>query len=221
MKFLDLKNDNVNACPFPAVFSTSAEQVPAGGFRALMGCLIVSMLIALPCAASEEPQELVELNDAYQRAQERALEPLKVTYLSQLRLLLEKLTKQGKLDDALMVKNKLEGVEEGPKAHPEEPVKKVKAQKGVSMLEINAAQGLLGEWIVNHKPDDVLIFDEKKNATYRNEKAEWSLTLTFTANFKDKRIIIRPNEKTDEIIASTFDDATKVSTPIILTRKKK
>jgi hypothetical protein len=69
------------------------------------GCLLLSLL-ALRVAAAE-PADLTRARDAYQKASERALTPVKAAYWNELTRLIDQYTKAGKLDEAIAVKNEL------------------------------------------------------------------------------------------------------------------
>ncbi len=73
--------------------------------------IAVSIIAALAClssAAHADPAELQRVNNLYERAVEKAIAPLKLTYEQELERLLETYLKNGRLEDAVAVRTALE-----------------------------------------------------------------------------------------------------------------
>lgn len=78
------------------------------GMKALL--LAVVLVTALACPVLAEDPDFAKLKQNYQAAVERAKKPLDTTYASELKKLLEKQTKAGKLDDARATMEELEAL---------------------------------------------------------------------------------------------------------------
>ncbi len=77
---------------------------------------ISTLAASLGTAKAEVPPKLEELNAKYAAAVENATEPLKQTYLGELKKLLDEYTKQGNLEAALEVKTILDEISPEPEA---------------------------------------------------------------------------------------------------------
>lgn len=75
-------------------------------------CWIAFLALALPLAAEQE--DLSRLRTDWQDARNRALEPVDRKYITALEALKARLTKAGKLDDAVQVEAELKKVLSGP-----------------------------------------------------------------------------------------------------------
>jgi len=69
---------------------------------------IIAALAYLSSAAHADPAELQRVNNLYERAVEKAIAPLKLTYEQELQRLLETYLKNDRLEDAVAVKTALE-----------------------------------------------------------------------------------------------------------------
>ena len=70
--------------------------------------ILIAVLIASSTFAQQSNDELGKLRESYTKAVERATAPVKATYITELKKLMEKQTKAGNLDGALAVKSELE-----------------------------------------------------------------------------------------------------------------
>ncbi|SKB01785.1 hypothetical protein SAMN02745166_03458 [Prosthecobacter debontii] len=76
--------------------------------KSLMTISVVWFFLGLAFLLSAADEELIQLRQRYQDAVERATKPLEATYTAELRKLLDKQTKAGKLDEAVAVRKELE-----------------------------------------------------------------------------------------------------------------
>ena len=92
-----------------ARFETFAQ--PTKHIRTMKNLLILVTIFAASALYAEQPNdELGKLRESYTKALERAAAPLTVTYIAELKKLIEKHTKAGNLDAALAARTELEAV---------------------------------------------------------------------------------------------------------------
>jgi hypothetical protein len=68
----------------------------------------------LPGAEAKLPSDAIRLKRTFQQASERALQPLRERYASDLKRLLDSYTRAGKLAEALAIKNELDSIATAP-----------------------------------------------------------------------------------------------------------
>lgn len=113
--------------------------------------------------AAEEPDDLTKLREAYQQAQERALAPLQAKYVSGLEAMKLRMTKAGKLQDALAVDAELKAIV-------------AKTEKGTAKEEVkpgNHPDNLVGQWYCNGVESDVYEIRKGNKAQHMGTKGEW------------------------------------------------
>ncbi len=72
--------------------------------------LLIFICSASSLLAQQSNDEISKLRESYTKAVERATEPLKATYVAELKKLMEKHTKAGNLDAALAARNEIESI---------------------------------------------------------------------------------------------------------------
>lgn len=125
--------------------------------------LIITVFVSAQCLqAAEEPEDLIKLREAYQQAQERAMAPLQQKYISGLEAMKLRMTKAGKLQDALAVDAELKAMVAKTE---EEPAEEVKSG--------NHPDNLVGQWYCNGVESDVYEIRKGNKAQHMGTKGEW------------------------------------------------
>lgn len=160
--------------------------------------------------AAEEPQELTNLRESYQRARERAIAPLQAKYVSGLEALKLRMTKSGKLEDALAVDAELKAITE-----------KADQSKPEGVKPENTPLHLIGDWYCNGNEADVYFIKRHKKAQHRGTIGEWKyedglLTITWQNGF---RLTIDAEQKGDVIVAKNYPPGATRFGVMQLTRK--
>lgn len=109
--------------------------------------------------AADEPKELARLRESYQQAQERALAPLQAKYVSSLEAMKLRLTKAGKLEEALAVDAEIKAV-----------TAKAEEQKPETAKAGNDPENLIGQWYCNGVEADVYVIEKDNKASHFRDK---------------------------------------------------
>ena len=123
--------------------------------------LVLTLILACPASlpAADEPADLVRLRDQYQKRLESQTEPLRKLYLDELGKLERRLAQQGKLEEALVVKQERENLE-ALRRQPGE-LAKAATKEDLAKALANTTWSYVGD--VPDKPDEtyyVILFDD-------------------------------------------------------------
>lgn len=169
--------------------------------------IVASLVItSVVVSAQHEPQELIKLRLSYQSAQERVLTPLMETYISQLQSLKNRLTKSGKLEDALQIDAELKKV-----------LSVASGKSGTSY------EHLLGEWICNGVETDVFMIKVDGTTYHFADKGSWKfeegiLTITWENPWRN---VISASQTGDTIYVKNYAPGSTNYSTLEFTRKSK
>lgn len=155
-------------------------------------------LISLSVASyAEEPQDLTILRDSYQRAIERAVSPVQGKYIEELKKLKLRYTKDGKLEDAIVVDKELTKII----AAPEKADGTTKKP-----LTPGDPDHLLGEWFCNDAEADIFLIKSNGKAFHAADTGTWksdeqALTINWANGF---RLVIDLNQTEDTIYGKSY-----------------